>query len=247
MVSLDSDAYLTPTTAHAQTLAVIFFGKMVPIQTYKDGQVIDIQTGELYDNIAAICNEHRLTNRALAFAFILYNFKNPQIYKILRDEDYWRSLNETSGRYLSVFYISQQDSYFGQDLSESDGKENRGLHGLMTYEGLVPLLKPYFQLDEKIELPAVLFFQEHDGLLTDYFLLGLDENKMEESFWELQKYIQTAVDNLENITRDNYQNSQEIFNQLKSGVDGQRIRRKMFRATQSFPVQLLAGWLVGKV
>jgi hypothetical protein len=220
---------------------------MVPIQTYKNGQVIDIQTGELYDNIIAVCNEHRLTNRALAFAFILYNFKNPQIYKILRDEDYWRALNETSGKYLSVFYISQQDSYFGQDLSESDGKERRGLHGLMTYEQLIPLLKPYFQLDERIELPAVLFFQEHDGLLTDYFLLGLDENKLEESFWELQHYIQSAVDNLEKIAKDNYQNSQEIFNQLKLGVESHKLKRKIFRTTQQFPTQLLAGWIVGKV
>ena len=220
---------------------------MVPIQTYKDGQVIDIQTGELYDNILTICNEHKRTNRALAFAFILYNFKNPQIYKILRDEDYWRALNETSGRYLSIFYISQQDNYFGQDLAESDGREQRGLHGLRTREQLIPLLKPYFELEEKIELPTVLFFQEHDGLLTDYFLLGLDENKMEDSFIELQQYIQTAVDNLEKITKDNYRNSQEIFNQLKSGVEGQRLKRKIFRVTQKFPVQLLAGWITGKV
>ena len=220
---------------------------MVPIHTYKNGQVIDIRTGELYDNIVEICNEHRLTNRALAFAFILYNSKNPQIYKILQDEDYWRALDQTSGRYLTVFYISQPDNYFGQDLTESEGKEERGLHGLMTYERLVPLLKPYFQLDEKIELPAVLFFQEHNGLLTDYFLLDLDENKLEESFWELQQYVQTAVDNLEKITEENYKNSSEIFKQLKSGIDGKRLRRKMFKATQSFPLQLFAGWIVGKI
>ena len=220
---------------------------MIPIQTYKDGQVIDVQTGELYNNIVTICNEHRSTNRALAFAFILYNSKNPQIYKILRDEDYWRALNETSGRYLTVFYISQPDAYFGQDLSESDGVERRGLHGLMTYQELVPLLKPYFELDEKIELPTVLFFQEHNGLLIDYFLVGLDENKLEESFWELQRYIQTAVDNLAMITKDNYKNSQEIFNQLKLGVEGQRLKRRIFRATKSFPLQLFASWIIGKV
>jgi hypothetical protein len=239
---------LVKQTPYSRTLAVIFFRTdMVPIKTYKNGQVIDIRTGELYDSIVEICNEHRLTNRALAFAFILYNYKNPQIYKILDDEDYWRALNGTSGRYLTVFYISQPDSYFGQDLAESDGKEQRGLHGLMTYEQLVPLLKPYFQLDEKIDLPAVLFFQEHNGLLTDYFLLGLDENKLEESFWELQQYIQTAVDNLEMIKKENHQNSHEIFTQLKLGVEGQRTKRKIFKATQSFPLQLFAGWITGKV
>ncbi len=220
---------------------------MVPIQTLKDGQVVAVETGELYNSIIDICREHKSTNRALAFAFILYNYKNPQIYKILDDNDYWRAMNETSGKYLSIFYIPQPDSYFGQDLVESDGKEKRGLHGLKTNEHLIPLLKNYFELDEKIELPAVLFFQEHNGLLTDYFLLGLDERKLEDSFWELQDYIQTAVDNLERITKDNHANSREIFNQLKTGVDGQRLRRKIFKTTQQFPTQLLAGWVVGKV
>ena len=220
---------------------------MVPIQTYKDGQVIDVQTGQLYDSIATICNEHRLTNRALAFAFILYNFKNPQIYKILNDSDYWRAMNETSGKYLSVFYIAQKDDYFGQDLMESDGREQRGLHGLKANELLVPMLKRYFELDEKIQLPTVLFFQEHEGLLTDYFLLGLDERKLEDSFWELQDYIQTAVNKLQDIASENYNNSREIFNQLKSGVEGHQLKRKIFRTTQQFPTQLLAGWVVGKV
>lgn len=220
---------------------------MVPIYTLKDGQVVALQTGELYNSILDICSEHKSTNRALAFAFILFNYKNPQIYKILNDDDYWRAMNQTSGKYLSIFYISQPDTYFGQDLMESDGKEQRGLHGLKTKDLLIPMLKRYFELDEKIDLPAVLFFQEQDGLLTDYFLVGLDERKLEESFWELQDYIQTAVDNLEKITLDNYANSREIFNQLKSGVEGHKLRRKIFKTTQQFPTQLLAGWVVGKV
>jgi len=220
---------------------------MVPIQTYRNGQVVDVQTGQLYDSIEAICKEHKQMNRALAFAFILYNFKNPQIYKILNDEDYWRAMNETSGKYLSIFYIAQRDDYFGQDLAENDGREQRGLHGLKTNELLIPMLKRYFQLDERIELPAVLFFQEHEEMLTDYFLLGLDERKLEESFWELQDYIQTAVNNLEKISKENYDNSREIFNQLKTGVEGQQLKRKIFRITQQFPTQLLAGWISGKV
>ena len=123
---------------------------MVPIHTYKDGRIVDIESGELYDNILTVCNEHKLANRALAFAFILYNYKNPQIYKILADLDYWRAMNETSGNYLSIFYIAQQESYFGQDLAENDGIERRGLHGITTNEALIPMLKRYFELDERI-------------------------------------------------------------------------------------------------
>ncbi|MCZ8023683.1 MAG: hypothetical protein O9294_18135 [Cytophagales bacterium] len=220
---------------------------MVPINTIKDGQVVDINTGELYDNIVSICNEHKRTNRALAFAFLLYNCKNPQINKILEDRHYFQSLHETSGKYLTIFYISQRETYFGQDLSEHNGKEIRGLHGLKTGEQLIPHLKPYFELDEKIELPAVLFFQEHNGMMVDYFLLTLDEKKFEDSFWELQTYIESAVERLERIKKENYGNSKEIFNQLKSGVTGQRTRIKFFKLTQTFPIRMFIDRIIEKV
>src|SRR5580704_1457649 len=52
-----------------------------------------------------ICNEHRKEDRALAFAFILYDFENPHLRKILEDRYYWEALNIISGKYLTVFSI----------------------------------------------------------------------------------------------------------------------------------------------
>ena len=58
------------------------------------------------DKMIEICNSHREKNKALAFAFILYDFENPQISKVLNDEEYWLALNKISGEYLSVFSIN---------------------------------------------------------------------------------------------------------------------------------------------
>jgi hypothetical protein len=220
---------------------------MVPIKAIRNGQVEDLRTGELYLDISQICDEHRLTHRALAFGLLLFNLKNPQIYKILDDKAYWTALDVTSGRYISLFYIKQEDNYFGQDLLESDGAERRGLHELKTGQDLLPIIKNHLKLDEKINYPAVLFFQVHEGLMTDYFLVSLDERNVEDSFWELQTYIQKAVNELESVKKENFGNSKEIFELLKFGVKNERLKRKIFKATQKFPVQLFLGWLTGKV
>ena len=70
-------------------------------------------------------------------------------------------------------------------------------YGLRTNDHLIPILKNYFRIDKEIRYPAVLFFQEHKGSVADYLVVGLDETKIEESFWKLQQYIQGAVGELE--------------------------------------------------
>ncbi len=81
---------------------------MVPIKLQKDGSIYELGTEEFSRSIIEVCEKHRKENRALAFAFILYNFENPQIVKILNDKNYWNALNTISDHYLSIYYINSQ-------------------------------------------------------------------------------------------------------------------------------------------
>ncbi len=109
------------------------------------------------------------------------------------------------------------------------------------------MLKNYLELDEDAKIPSILFFQVEDALISDYFLIELSEEKIEESFLELRDYIVSAVDRLKMIDPDNYGNFQPIFESLKQGVKSTRFRRVLFKNVQKFPVQLLISWFVGKV
>lgn len=220
---------------------------MVPITTFKDGNILDLTSRDFYTSLIDICAEHKKDKRALAFAFILYNQKTPQVIKMLNDNEYWDSLNVTSGKFLSIFYIIQPDNYFAQDLKENNGIEMRDLYAIRSKDGIKPILKRFFNLDKQVNLPAVLFFQVTDSLVSDYFLISLDERNVEESFWELQDYIQKAVDKLEGVEFDINHNSAEIFYRLKNGVTEKRIGKQIFKLTQKFPIQLLAGWLTSKI
>ncbi|MDI6447707.1 hypothetical protein [Anaerobaca lacustris] len=201
-------------------------------------------------SIVDVCRQHRNVRRALAFAFILYDFANPEISKVLNDRDYWNALHTISGKYLSIYYVHSRESTFGEDLDAAGDCERRGLYPVVgdTHPGVIlPILKRYLKPDEEVRNPSILFFQVDDTMISDYFLIELFEERIEDSFLELRTYISSAVDRLKMIDPENYGNLQPIFESLKQGVKSVRFRRVLFRTVQRFPLDLLISWIVGRV
>lgn len=223
---------------------------MVPLRLYKDGLIHELSNDAFSQSIIDICEQHRKGKRALAFAFILYDFENPQIFKILEDRNYWNALNAISGQYLSIYYIHSRENTFGQDLAVINEREQRGLYpieGKNNLSTVLPMLKNYLALNEDVKIPSILFFQVEGPLISDYFLIELFEEKIEESFLELKSYIESAVYRLKMIEPENYDNFQPIFESLKKSVKSTKLRKVLFRNVQKFPVQLLVSWIIGKV
>ena len=222
---------------------------MVPLKIFEDGFIHELSTDVFSKGIIDLCETHRKENRALAFAFLIYDFENPQIFKMLEDVNYWNALNTISGKYLSVYYIHSRENTFGEDLSIHNGHEHRRLYpidDIIQLSAVMPMLKNYLALDEDVKLPAILFFQVEGKLISDYFLIELFEEKIEESFLELKDYIFSAVNQLKMIDPDNYGNFQPIFESLKQRVKSTKFRKVLFRNVQKFPVKLLISW-AGKV
>lgn len=188
-----------------------------------------------HDKFLAICAEHKQSDKALIFAFILYDFENPQISKILQDSDYWLNLDKLSGNYLTIFsfHYKPKVRYKGtwRDMLD-DFMGSTQVVGLMTTsftfqnpsEDTNLLIEKYFGNNIEVKYPSVLFFQILDYKILDYVLVELDEQKLEESFLELKIYIQTAVDTLKQITTENRGNSKEIFELVESNVKSVRSR-----------------------
>lgn len=222
---------------------------MVPLKIFKNGSVHELNNKDFSNGIIELCEKHREESRALAFAFLIYDFRNPQTIKVLEDTDYWNTLDTISGKFLSIYYIHSRERTFAEDLAAANDVERRGMHAInagITIDKLLPMLKKYLALDNNVKLPSILFFQVEGKLISDYFLIELSEESIEKSFIELKDYIVAAVERLKMIDRENYGNFQPIFENLKQGVDSTRFRKVLFRNVQKFPVQLLLSWLIGK-
>lgn len=222
---------------------------MVPLKIFKNGTVRELNTDDFSNGIFELCEKHREESRALAFAFLIYDFCNPQIIKVLEDADYWNALDTISGKFLSIYYIHSRERNFAEDLATANDIERRGMHPItagIPFNNLLPMLKKYLALDNNVKLPSILFFQVEGKLISDYFLIELSEESIEKSFIELKDYIVAAVERLKMIDPENYGNFQPIFESLKQGVESTRFRKVLFRNVQKFPVQLLLSWLIGK-
>ncbi|MBU0663816.1 MAG: hypothetical protein KJ990_04640 [Proteobacteria bacterium] len=223
---------------------------MVPLKIFEDGSIHEFNNDNFCHGIIELCEKHIDENRALAFAFLIYDFCNPQIFKVLEDIHYWNALNAISGKLLSIYYIHSREKYFAEDLSAASEIERRSMYPISTGNNsshLHPILKNYLSLDYNVKLPSILFFQVEGGLISDYFIVELDEESIEKSFIEVKSYIEAAVERLKMIAPEYYGNSQPIFESLKQGIGSIRFRKVLFRNIQKFPVKLLLGWLLGKV
>jgi len=222
---------------------------MVPLKLLANGHIHELSNAAFGKSIIDLCRKHKENRRALAFAFIVYDFDSPQMFKILNDMNYWNALNTISGRYLSIYYIHSNESTFAGDLAAVSDREQRGLYPLESRElrTILPMLKRYLELDEEVKNPSILFFQVEDTMISDYFLIQLLEEKVEEGFLELKAFVSSAVDRLKMIDPENYGNAYPIFRSLKEGVKSTKFRRVLFQNVQKFPVQLLISWVLGTI
>ena len=116
---------------------------MVPLKVFENGSIHELKSADFSHGIIELCEKHREESRALAFAFLIYDFCNPQTIKVLEDVDYWNALNTISGKYLSIYYIHSREKQFAEDLVGADDFETRGMHPINAGGSFSHVLQPF--------------------------------------------------------------------------------------------------------
>jgi len=174
-----------------------------------------------------ICNSHKNQNRALAFCFILYDFNNHNIRRILSDKIYWDTLDSISGMFFTIFSFNYREKIRPKKMDRSS--DSGFMHFMTSFNSTKDstqisefndnILKHYFTNSKYIKFPVLIFFQVQDDAIIDSFLVSLKEEKTEESFFEMRDYIKKAADTLQMIQPDYFENNKEIFDQLKLRIN----------------------------
>jgi hypothetical protein len=143
-----------------------------------------------------ICRSHHQENRALAFAFILYDFNHPEIIKILRDQDYWNALDDISGKFLTVFSFHHSDQ-----RSRLDNLTNSQ-----------QFIKERFGIELPERRPLILFFQVTDNQVSNPVAVEIRSKTVEQAFIEIRETLLDIVDCLKEVTPEFRGNTAETFN-----------------------------------
>ena len=193
---------------------------------------------QFHTRFLAICGEHRASRRALAFAFILYDFSDPQVKKMLDDDDYWRALDEISGQNLSVFSFHQ--------IPRRSQREMR----MMTSFSAAPrddhytALWRYVGLERAPEIPSILFFQVERGEVIDSMVVQVRAQRVEDTFVEFKEVLRLAGQAVGKVKPENHGNAQAIFNLIK---DRLRRRERSIRVRTAFSTVLPVARVAGRI
>lgn len=192
--------------------------------------------GSFKQEMMQICRRHKDEQRALAFAFILYDFENPQLWKVLNDNHYWLALDAISGEYLTVFSFNYKEKKKIKRKFNIKSRVSYRLSGIATTsnpsKGIEELIEKYFGERVVVKYPAILFFQVDNDVVVDTLLIELKEELIEPAFQELKEYLRSSVKALKQIKPEYKNNSKEVFDLLERKVESTRTARKIKRVIQ---------------
>ena len=150
---------------------------MLPIYEQGHGRGIGRGLNSFLDRFDAICQEHVQSKRAKAFAFILYDFYNQDLRRILKDQGVFANLDRLAGTNLSVFYLHTGTRVAIRKFNTA----------LLSKLGV----------SEKAIPPCVIFFKLSKGKIGDVAIAQLDNADLVHGFHELygviERYIETEV------------------------------------------------------
>jgi hypothetical protein len=197
---------------------------MHPIYLFNDKRKgnIGINADEFETRFISICEKHRLSSRARIFAFILTDFHTMDANHLLLDDNFWNKLHVKSGHFLTIFH-------FDYSSNEVNKLFREGKTGLVRkqFDKFFDKLSRVFETDQfvNISMPAILFFQTHSAEILDFFCIELNDSDLKKNMDDLNEYIDSAVDSIKDVTNDNLQNSNEIYQLLKTSIDSTKFRR----------------------
>jgi type III secretory pathway component EscV len=174
------------------------------------------------------CNLHRKKGKALAFAFILYDYNSPQIKQLLANDDYWHSLNQISGKFLTVFHLGDART----NNATINSAKVKSPHPFEVLNDRLDYLRNLYFQNQSLEYPSILFFQVNKTAVTQSLMVELEEQDIQKAFFEIREYLKAAVTALEIIGKDYYNNQKEIFDCLERAVKSLHSKKVTIRNFQ---------------
>jgi hypothetical protein len=166
---------------------------------------------QFLDHFEELCTRLQKERGFLAFAMIIYDETIPEMKKALRDKDFWKALDKTSGNRLIVFTLRDKEEQEYQTVQRL--MISMPMNSNEDYDKRYSkILKILFQDESLLAYPSILFFQVVDGTISEYRLVPLSRGTQWEVFQRLQKLLGSIADVLCKVTPENYKNKREIFN-----------------------------------
>jgi hypothetical protein len=169
-----------------------------------------------------ICDEHQKDNRALIFAFLVYNFEDAAVTKVVKDRDYWTALNKASGSAISIFSLhspTAKQAKIHKWSEEALGKIQK-------------FVQKHFGSGGMNDRPGIFFFQVSGKKLIDSYFVGFSKKKLEDVFEEMLGIVKEVASSLEKVEHQNRGNAQEVFYLVEDAMKQRKLVNDIVRGAK---------------
>lgn len=164
-----------------------------------------------------ICKHHLVEKRtANIFGFIAYTETNPNIVKVLRDEDYWKSFDKLSAGWIVYAVRPPETGHFRLPTFP------KGAIGMMIPMWEEPdanlnFIKTFGVKDTSI-LPCFIAFAINDKGGFDQIIYKLKDDTVDDAYRSIHKIINVITRTANGISPQ-YRDSASVFREVKKQVD----------------------------
>jgi hypothetical protein len=154
------------------------------------------------------------------FGAIIYSDRHPYIKKVLKDNDYWRALDEISGQRWAVFSARATEGHV-----EIKGGGPPGSLSMLVSVWVEPRenrkLIEYLQIDSTQKPVFVIFTRLKTGEILKS-ILYLDDSSLENAYKRLGQIIGDLTSAVEKIDSENIKDVETVFNAINMTAESIR-------------------------
>ena len=171
-------------------------------------------------DIRLLKQDKRHYKTANVFGFVAYSERNPYIVKLLRDEDFWRSLNARAEGWI-LYAISPNSQFYD------------GGNALYINDSLGIKPEEYPQL-------VILCIGPNDEMIQKNY--PISAASLDEAYDSIEKAINTVTNTVKNICPNN-RNSMNVSREVLKDLDAQVVKEKWKRVSagmQTFVLSIIS-------
>ncbi len=150
------------------------------------------------------------------FGILLYSKSNPYMLKVLRDKDFWNTLDENSGKLFPIFSIRPKDGEYEKHNNDEPSfgyfipvwKEPK--------ENLI-LLQELGIADTK-SLPIFLIYTEIEGQQY-YSAYKINGEDIDSTFKSINDFCIIVAETIENFDTKNLINNESIYREVTGNIE----------------------------
>lgn len=166
-------------------------------------------------------------NLSRIFGFILYTDKDPYVAKVLRDEDFWKSLDSISGDNWPIFSVRPlQQGYY-----QTHGG-GQGYIGFLVQTWIEPkenetIIKD-FGLEDSKDLPLFVVFMWDDKDNLQEVTIPIEGKNTDEVYKSLREIVD-AITRVEAAILPENKRTESVFRNVESELKAIKFKRRVVR------------------